>query len=566
MKPTYDPPFIISAWCGPEGNLERYKEYADAGFNLVLGGDAALAKQAGIKAIVGDGQLFALKPSDPGFETNVAAVVQKYSKDPTMVGFFLADEPGVPRFADLGAVSQAIRKANPRYIPYINLLPSYASLDALGAGSYQEHIDRFIETVKPPLVSWDHYALLDNLTTRPEYFADLGTVSKACREAGIPFVQIICCVPHGMYRPQDEADIRWQAYTTLAYGAKGILWFTYTTPPNDGWGYFDAMLNAKGERTARYGYVQRVNRKMKALAPLLVTLDGVRVVHTDPPPPAGAGMDDQFPVGSVKGGQATIGLLQDAGKKEYLFVVNRHFGYFKAWIHTWKISGPFTAEGKDFQQLFDTEFPPEKPNAGEVAWKTLAMPILLPDGNAVDEGMIDLAQVLGGEHPNSAAYMRTRVKSPVKQEALLYTGSSDGVKVWLNDKLVHGVNGGRGMQIDQDKIKVTLEAGWNTLLMKVTRGNGGWSACARFVKPDTVWNQQPGNVVNIPDLEIEDEKVPAEEVGARNFTLVLREKARQVVEISQETGQPVKAAFDPASQTVKVRLLAGEGKLFRLDK
>ena len=37
--------------------MELYKEYAECGFNVVLGGDAALAKQAGLKAIVGDGQV-----------------------------------------------------------------------------------------------------------------------------------------------------------------------------------------------------------------------------------------------------------------------------------------------------------------------------------------------------------------------------------------------------------------------------------------------------------------------------------------------------------------------------
>jgi hypothetical protein len=567
-KPNYDPPFIISAWCGPEGNLERYKEYADCGFNLVLGGDADLSRQAGLKAIVGDGQVSALKPDNPGFATNVSAVVAKYAKDPTVVGLFLSDEPGVAGYADLGALSQAIQKANPRYIPYINLLPGYASSAQLGTDSYDEYIRRFVEIVKPPLVSWDHYALLDNLTTRPQYFSDLEVVSRVCREAKLPFLQIICCVPHGMYRPQDEGDIRWQAYTTLAYGAKGIIWFTYTTPNDPSWGYHDAIIDAKGQRSERYGYVQRVNRKITALAPLMTKLDGVRVVHTDPVPNGGARLDETFPVATAKGGAMTLGLLQDGDKQEYLFVVNRHFGYFKSWIHTWQISGPYKAEGKDFQQLLDTEFSPEKQDAGKAMakWKGLTGPIVLPSGDTVDEGMIDLVQVLGGENPNSVAYMRTRVKSPVKQEALLYTGSDDGLKVWLNGKVVHATGGGRGMQIDTDKIKVTLEAGWNTLLMKVTQGAGPWSACARFVMSDTAWNQQPGNIVPIPDLEIEGQKVPPEEVGARNFTIVLRKKATRVMEISQETGQPVKAAFDPASQTVNVRLLAGEGKLFRLDK
>jgi hypothetical protein len=565
-KPMYDPPFIISAWGGPEAKLELYKEFADCGFNVYTFGEPALAKAVGIKAMVCDNQLFAVKRDSPDFEKNIKMVVEKYSKDPTVVGLFLADEPSVAGFADLGAVSQAIQKANPRLIPYINLLPSYASPAQLGADSYEEYIRRFVEVVKPPVVSWDHYALLDNLTTRPQYFPDLEVVSKVCREAKLPFVQIVCCVPHGMYRPQDEGDIRWQAYTTLAYGAKGIIWFTYGTINDPGWAYHDAILDAKGRRTERYGYVQRVNRKIAALAPLMTKLDGVRVVHTDPVPNGGVGLDETFPVATAKGGAMTLGLLQDGDKHEYLFVVNRHFGYFKSWIHTWQISGPYKAEGKDFQQLLDTEFPPEKQEAGKVVWKGLTGPIVLPSGDTVDEGMIDLAQVLGGENPNSVAYMRTRVKSPVKQEVLLYTGSDDGLKVWLNGKVVHATGGGRGMQIDTDKIKVTLDAGWNALLMKVTQGSGPWSACARFVMPDTAWNQQPGNIVPIPDLEIEGQKMPPEEVGARNFTLVLRKKATRVTEISQETGQPVKAAFDPASQTLKVRLLAGEGKLFRLDR
>ncbi|MCY2923868.1 MAG: hypothetical protein NT031_00235 [Planctomycetota bacterium] len=563
--PQYDPPFIISAWCGPEAKVEKYKEYADCGFNMVLGGDAALAKAVGIKAIVGDDKLNAVKKDDPGFEKNVADVVAKYSKDPTVVGLFLSDEPNVSGFADLGAMSQAIQKANGRYIPYINLLPGYASPAQLGAGSYEEYIRRFVEIVKPPLVSWDHYALLDNLTTRPQYFPDLETVSKVCREAKLPFLQIVCCVPHGMYRPQDEGDIRWQAYTSLAYGAKGVVWFTYTTVNDPGWCYHDAIIDAKGQRSERYDYVSRVNHKIAALGPLLVKLDPVRVVHTAPVPNGGAALDAAFPVASAKGGAMTLGLLQDADKQNYLFVVNRHFGYFKSWINTWQIAGPYQVKGKSFQQLFDVPFAPENPKAN-VPWKMLAKPIVYPSGETADEGMIDLAQVLGGEHPNSVAYMRTRVKSLKRQDVFLYTGSNDGLKVWLNGKMVHAVNGARGMQIDTDKIKVTLEAGWNTLLMKVTQANGPWSACARFVQPDTAWNAQPGNIIPIAGLEIEGQKLPAGEVGAREFTLILRDKAKQVMEISQETGKAVPAAFDPATQTLKVNVLAGEGKLFRLDR
>jgi hypothetical protein len=66
----------------------------------------------------------------------------------------------------------------------------------------------------------------------------------------------------------------------------------------------------------------------------------------------------------------------------------------------------------------------------------------------------------------------------------LEIGSDDGVKVWLNDKLIHAHNTFRGLTPGSDKVKVTLKAGWNPLLLKVTQLNQGWEFCARFVKPD----------------------------------------------------------------------------------
>jgi hypothetical protein len=58
------------------------------------------------------------------------------------------------------------------------------------------------------------------------------------------------------------------------------------------------------------------------------------------------------------------------------------------------------------------------------------------------------------------------------------------VKVWLNSTVVHANNTFRGIQPGTDKVNVTLKAGWNPLLLKVTQLNQGWAFCARFRKPD----------------------------------------------------------------------------------
>jgi len=46
--------------------------------------------------------------------------------------------------------------------------------------------------------------------------------------------------------------------------------------------------------------------------------------------------------------------------------------------------------------------------------------------------------------------------------------------------LLHGKNVKCGLKPGEDAIEITLEQGWNTLLVKVTQATAGFEACARF--------------------------------------------------------------------------------------
>jgi hypothetical protein len=96
--------------------------------------------------------------------------------------------------------------------------------------------------------------------------------------------------------------------------------------------------------------------------------------------------------------------------------------------------------------------------------------------------LIEFDKVLGGG--NRAAYIRSRLYSPKKQEARMELGSDDGVKLWIGGKLVHENNSFRPCSPGQDKKKVALPEGWSDLLMKVTQGGGEWSCCLRFRASD----------------------------------------------------------------------------------
>lgn len=93
-------------------------------------------------------------------------------------------------------------------------------------------------------------------------------------------------------------------------------------------------------------------------------------------------------------------------------------------------------------------------------------------------GFIDLAKRIGGDQ--RAAYLKSEIWSPNAQSAVLELGSDDGIRAWLNGKEVVTNNTARGAAAAQEKIDVTLAAGWNTLLLKITQGTGGWGAFARL--------------------------------------------------------------------------------------
>ena len=58
-------------------------------------------------------------------------------------------------------------------------------------------------------------------------------------------------------------------------------------------------------------------------------------------------------------------------------------------------------------------------------------------------------------------------------------GTDDGVKVWVNGKLVHANNAVRGLSPGQDKARAVLREGWNDLLLKITQHTQGCGACVR---------------------------------------------------------------------------------------
>ena len=101
------------------------------------------------------------------------------------------------------------------------------------------------------------------------------------------------------------------------------------------------------------------------------------------------------------------------------------------------------------------------------------------------QGLLDFIQILGvDEQTPGVVYAFTLLDSPTKRAAVLRIRSNDGVKVWLNQKLVHDHHVGRTIESGEDRAPVVLQKGENRLLVKVDQGGGGWGLMLSIAYPD----------------------------------------------------------------------------------
>lgn len=99
-------------------------------------------------------------------------------------------------------------------------------------------------------------------------------------------------------------------------------------------------------------------------------------------------------------------------------------------------------------------------------WKEVASPDLT-------QNRVDLASSLG-VRSNSVAYLGFDVTSEREQEAVLATGSDDGLRVWHNGHLVYHFDEPRAFKPSSDRIPVRLARGVNTFVFRVSQVGGDW--------------------------------------------------------------------------------------------
>lgn len=320
--------FPVMAWNSVPADLAVLKQMRECGFTLagfVSPKALKLCQKAGLKGIVSDARVSGYdwtKVDDQVARRNVTSLVKEVGKNPAVYGYYLRDEPGADFFPGLAKVAALVREKAPGKWPYINLFPNYAEPEQLGVATYPEYLQKFCAICQPTTLSYDHYALLDNATIRDGYWQNLEQMRSVARSNALPFWNIVLGVAHFSFRELSAADCRFQVYSTLAYGARGIAWFTYFAPSSGN--YRMAAIDQFGHPTATWGYVQNVNLQIAALAPTLLQLESDDVYHLNNVPEGCHDSTNKDLIVSMEGGDFMAGDFTHRDGSRYVLVLNKN--------------------------------------------------------------------------------------------------------------------------------------------------------------------------------------------------------------------------------------------------
>ncbi len=118
------------------------------------------------------------------------------------------------------------------------------------------------------------------------------------------------------WRSPTAAEHRWLVYTSLTYGAKGIVWFHW----DHSWG-----LTGSPDRDSLYASIQQLNKEIYSVGNILIDLDSKGVY-----PSKTESTDLTLPLDGIvksvsENADLVIGYFKDSNNKDYFMLMNKNY-------------------------------------------------------------------------------------------------------------------------------------------------------------------------------------------------------------------------------------------------
>lgn len=344
--------FPIVGWAGPGGDLIRpdvMQGMAEAGFTVSHSkpndGERVkaldIAAEAGVRLLLcddvwhvgGDYKLTAAR------KRKIKKAVEEVREHPGLYAFHIRDEPHFEDFPALAETMDFMRELDPYHLLYVNHFPIRQT--GWHAGLMEVFWRKFIEMCSPTLLTWDLYCIellsdemiaaegedkpwifpKEKIWVKPWYFDNLEMVRTFGLDYGLPFWAFTMSTRHGAYPTPTEGHIRFQLMHDLAYGARGLQYFTYA--------HEEGLIDSDGIPTPTWDIAKKVNAQVHTWAPVLQKLTSVNVYHSGPVWSGTRALRTNWPDHShlcvgCDGDPATIGMFRDDQEVFHVMVVNKN--------------------------------------------------------------------------------------------------------------------------------------------------------------------------------------------------------------------------------------------------
>lgn len=235
-----------------------------------------LAEKHGLKYCVRDWIFYGLA-SNATYKDDYQNVLDKmfsssnpYVNMPAYAGNFLHDEPTIQQMDRIAEIYDVYKEKVPNGNAHINLLPDYASAEALdetGNSTYEDYIDHYIDLFKGKIdyISYDYYPLnksqFSKSRIKETYLQNFELVANKAKENDLDFKIYIQAVSDytGIRDIVGAQDFRFQIYTGMAFGVKSFTYYTYYDRKGNG-----SLIASDGSRTYRYYAAMTVNNEVHA--------------------------------------------------------------------------------------------------------------------------------------------------------------------------------------------------------------------------------------------------------------------------------------------------------------
>jgi len=336
-KPAAPKDFAVMAWGGSPSDPEQLRGMWEAGLNIsgfCRPQDLPQVEAAGLTCFVRDPRLQRLDPlrlpPDSEMRATIADIARQTGNQAAALGFYLRDEPNAQMMPGLGKIAGLLREAMPGKWPYVNLFPYRVAPATLGASDYDSYVRMLVKTIGQPFLSYDNYSLVGG-EMLDYFYTNLEIVRRLGLETSTPFWNCILANAHFNYMEPSDATFNLQVYSTLAYGGRGIQYFTYFAPEIGN--YRLAAIDQFGNRTATWEMLRRINNQIHALAPTIVRLRSTGVFHYPDVPEKAAPLSQSALIDGVDmtqryvrppvAGRFLIGEFEDWERRPYFLIVNK---------------------------------------------------------------------------------------------------------------------------------------------------------------------------------------------------------------------------------------------------